>query len=144
MISMHSVQLVMLTAPDVREVAAFYVEHLGFHSTSLTDHEAVVEGYGMQVILSPGEGGRHTSPPAPERAAVEIPSSMPRIEALWDRDRARDPDALGPLLDPSGAFVYVTLDPARNAVVLIAPLPSERESSVPQERVTQKLKRPVF
>jgi catechol 2,3-dioxygenase-like lactoylglutathione lyase family enzyme len=140
---MHSVQMVMLTAPELREAAAFYVEHLGFRATAVTETEAVVEGYGMQLVFSPGPGGAHSSAPAPERAAIEIPSTMPRIEALWERDRARDPDVLGPLLDASGAFVYVTLDPARNAVALVAPLPSERES-VPAERVTQKLTRPAF
>ena len=37
----------------------------------------------------------------------------------------------------------MTLDPARNAVALVAPLPSARDS-VPEERVTQKLTRPLF
>ena len=131
---MHSVQMVMLTAPRLREAAAFYVDHLGFRATALSEREAVVEAYGMQVVLSIGPGGGHTSAPAPERAAVEIPSTMARIEALWERDRA---------LDPGGAFVYVTLDPAGNAVALVAPLPSESDS-VPEERVTQKLTRPLF
>lgn len=140
---MHSVQMVMLTAPGLREAAAFYVDHLGFRATALSEREAVVEAYGMQVVLSIGPGGGHSSAPAPERAAIEIPSTMARIEALWERDRALDPDVLGPLLDPGGAFVYVTLDPARNAVALVAPLPSERDS-VPEERVTQKLTRPPF
>lgn len=138
---MHSVQMVMLTAPDLRAAADFYVELLGFRLATLTADEAVVEGYGMQVVFSPGEGGKHRTPPAAARATIEIPVAMPRIEALWDHDRARDPETLGPMLDPSGVFVYVTLDPANNAVALVSPLPTERDE-IRQERVTQKMRRP--
>lgn len=140
---LHSVQMVMLTAPDIEAAARFYVEHLAFRQSSLGPDEAIVEGYGMQVVFSHGPGGKHTSPPSPDRVAIEIPATMPRIEALWDRDRARDPDTLGPMLDPSGAFVYVTLDPANNAIALVSPLPTERSDLAP-ERVTQKMRRPDF
>lgn len=138
-----SVQMVMLTAPDVRAAAEFYVEHLGFRLAATQPTEAIVEGYGMQLVFSPGPGGSHASAPEPALAVLELPTTMPRIEALWDRDRALDAGVVGPMLDPSGAFVYVTLDPARNAVALVSPLPSEREE-VPRERVTQRLRRPDF
>jgi catechol 2,3-dioxygenase-like lactoylglutathione lyase family enzyme len=130
----------MLTAPDVKDASSFYVEHLGFRMTEINNDEAVVEGYGMHLVFTEGPRGRHTEAPDPREASIEIPSTMQRIEALWDRDRALDPTVLGPMLDPSGAFVYVTLDPAGNAVALLAALPSEREE--PRERVTQRLKRP--
>lgn len=138
-----SVQMVMLTAPDVRLTADFYVEHLGFRLAQADDEEVIVDAYGMQLVFSQGPGGAHTSAPEPGQAVLEIPSSMQRIEALWDRDRAGDPMVIGPMLDPSGAFIYVTLDPARNAVALVSPLPSERDE-VPRERVTQRLRRPDF
>ena len=73
---MHSVQMVMLTAPGLREAAAFYVDHLGFRATALSEREAVVEAYGMQVVLSIGPGGGHSSAPAPERAAIVEGISM--------------------------------------------------------------------
>lgn len=135
-----SVQMVMLTAPDVAAAAAFYVEHLGFRPAG---EEGMVEGYGMQIVLGEGPGGTHERAPEPAQAALEIPATMARIEALWDHDRARDPSAVGPMLDSSGAFVYVTLDPARNAIALVSPLPSDRDE-LPRERVTQRLRRPDF
>jgi catechol 2,3-dioxygenase-like lactoylglutathione lyase family enzyme len=58
-----SVQMVMLTAPDVRAAAAFYVEHLGFRSAAVDTNEAIVEGYGMQIVFSPGPGGTHELAP---------------------------------------------------------------------------------
>jgi catechol 2,3-dioxygenase-like lactoylglutathione lyase family enzyme len=139
----HSVQMVMLTAPDVVAAARFYADHLAFRITSSSDDEVIVEGYGMQIVLTPGPGGKHVEAPSPAQAAIEIPATMQRIEGVWDRDRQRDATVLGPMLDPSGAFVYVTLDPARNAVALVSPLPSEREE-VRMDRVTQRLKRPDF
>lgn len=136
-----SVQMVMLTAPDVRTAARFYVDLLGFRDVSSGETEAIVEGFGMQVVPSPGPGGPHARAPSPEQAAFEVPASMARIESVWEHDCARDPGVLGPILDPRGSFVYVTLDPARNAVALVSPLPADGEA-LPQGRVTQKLRRP--
>ena len=135
--------MVMMTAPDPAATGAFYVEHLGFRVAEQHDDEVIVEGYGMQIVFTRGEGGGHAQSPDPADAAIEIPATMARVETIWDRDRERDPGVIGPMLDPSGAFVYVTLDPARNAVALVSPLPSEREEP-PIERVTQRLKRPEF
>jgi catechol 2,3-dioxygenase-like lactoylglutathione lyase family enzyme len=91
--------MMMLTAPDVAATAAFYVDHLGFRVAARTAEEVIVEGHGMQIVLSVGPGGRHVDAPSPDQAAVEIPSTMPRIEALWDLDRTRDHSALGPMLE---------------------------------------------
>ncbi len=138
-----SVQMVMLTAPDVRLAADFYVEHLGFRLAHANHEEAIVDAYGMQLVFSIGPGGTHSNAPEPAQAVLELPATMQRIEALWDRDREADPLVTGPMLDPSGAFIYVTLDPARNAIALVSPLPSARDD-VPRERVTQRLRRPDF
>lgn len=136
-----SVQMLMLSAPDPEAAAAFYIDYLGFRPAQSGVDEAIVEGYGMQVVLSLGEGGGHTSPPAAAQA-FEVPGTMERIETLWEVDRARFGPVQGPVLDGTGAFVYVSVDPAGNAVALVAPLPSEREGTV--ERVTQRLRLPPF
>ncbi len=138
-----SVQMVMLTAPDPSVAAEFYVEHLAFRLTISTVEEVIVEGYGMQIVLTPGPGAGHSLAPPLERVAIEIPSTMQRIELIWDRDRARDALVVGPMLDSTGAFIYVTLDPAGNAVALVSPLPSDRDE-IQKERVTQKMRRPDF
>lgn len=136
-----SVQMLMLSAPDPAAAAAFYIDYLGFQRAPSGVDEAIVEGYGMQVVLSLGEGGGHAAPPAATQA-FEVPATMERIEALWEADRSRFGPVEGPVLDASGAFVYVSVDPAGNAVALVAPLPNEREGTV--ERVTQRLRLPPF
>ena len=42
---------------DVAASRDFYVEHLGFRVASRAADEMVVEGYGMQIVFSPGPGG---------------------------------------------------------------------------------------
>ena len=136
-----SVQMVMLTAPEPRKAAAFYVEHLGFRMLDAEDdEESTVEGFGMHVVIERGAGGAHTSPPARERVVAEIPSTTARIDAVWDRDREQHPDVAGPMLEASGSFVYVTVDPAGNAIALVAPLPTD--ASMTADRVTQRIERP--
>ncbi len=137
-----SVQMVMLTAPDPAAAARFYVEQLGFRIATDSPEESIVEGLGMQVVLTRGARGRFDRPPGPD-SAIEIPCTMQRIEAVWESDQARFRDLAGPMLDASGTFVYVTLDPANNALALVAPLPSDRDEA-PIERVTQRIKRPDF
>lgn len=134
--------MVMLSAPDPRVAGAFYVDVLGCGWGDATDEECVLEGYGMQIVVSLGPAGEHTSPPAREHADVEMMVPMERMEAAWARDR--ESGLMGaPVLDGSGTFVYVTVDPGGNALSLVTPLPVG-DGGVRPERITKRLKRPDF
>lgn len=114
----------MLEAPDCALASTYYCEVLGFRQIQLTDEELVVEGYGMQVVVSRGEGDQLLAAPDRSDAALEINVPMLRMEQVWERDRGDRPGVAGPVLCGNGHFSYVTLDPGGNAVVLTTPLPT--------------------
>lgn len=138
-----SVQMVMLAAPDVEAAGRFYSEKLGYRVVSAEPDEVVLDGYGMQVVLSRGPGDGLSSAPPRDRASVELTVDMKRMEQVWEADRRRDPTVKGPVLDGRGVFVYVTLDPAGNAVALVTALPRVAPDA-PEGRVTKRLRRPDF
>lgn len=133
----------MLAAPRPRAAARFYVDLLGYRTVTEDDGEVVLDGYGMQLVLSAGPGDELGRPPPREEAAVELTVDMARMETVWEADRARDPGIPGPVLDGRGVFVYVTLDPAGNAVALVTALPRTTPDA-PEGRVTKRLRRPDF
>jgi len=135
--------MVLLQAPDPREAARFYTSQLGYRPISEEPGEVVLDGYGMQIVLSRGQGDGLTEPPSRDEAAVEVTVDMRRMEQVWEADRERDPTVLGPVLDGRGVFVYVTLDPAGNPVALVTALP-RMTPDTPEGRVTKRLRRPDF
>lgn len=135
--------MVLLQAPDPREAARFYTGHLGYRAVTEDAEEVILDGYGMQIVLSRGQGDGLTEPPAREQAAVEVTVDMRRMESVWEADRDRNPGIQGPVLDGRGVFVYVTLDPAGNPVALVTTLPRVTPDA-PEGRVTKRLRRPDF
>lgn len=138
-----SVQMVLLRAPDPPATARFYTTHLGYRPVTEDADEVILDGYGMQIVISRGQGDGLTEPPSREEAAVEVTVDMRRMEAVWDEDRKKNPRVLGPVLDGRGVFVYVTLDPAGNPVALVTALPRVTPD-MPEGRVTKRLRRPDF
>lgn len=135
--------MVLLQAPDPRAAAQFYASQLGYRTVTEDPVEVVLDGYGMQIVISQGQGDGLTEPPAREQAAVEVTVDMRRMESVWEADRARNPRVQGPVLDGRGVFVYVTLDPAGNPVALVTALPRVTPDT-PEGRVTKRLSRPDF
>lgn len=135
--------MVLLQAPDPRETASFYSSQLGYRPVHEDPEEVVLDGYGMQIVISRGQGDGLTEPPPREQAAVEVTVDMRRMESVWEADRQRNPKVAGPVLDGRGVFVYVTLDPAGNPVALVTALPRVTPDA-PEGRVTKRLRRPDF
>lgn len=134
--------MVMLTAPDPKVAGEFYAQTLGCAWGDATEEECLLEGHGLQIVVSRGPAGEHQTPPSRENADIEIMVPMPCMEAAWTRDRGLG-HAGAPVLDASGTFVYVTVDPGGNAISLITPLPTA-DDEVRPERITKRLKRPDF
>jgi catechol 2,3-dioxygenase-like lactoylglutathione lyase family enzyme len=136
-------QAVTLAAPDPRAAARFYADWLGCRIVSAGADGVVLDAYGREVVLSRGPGAGHRRAPPGDQAALSLHVEMGRMESIWELDRRRDPTVPAPLLDARGLFVYVTLDPAGNAVALLARLPSLADDGL-GGRVTKRLSRPDF
>ncbi len=135
----HSVQMVMLRAPNPQETAEYYIDSLGFSMHHQVEQEVVLEGYGFQLVFSPGPGAQRDAPPSADGAELSILVPMAVMEAAWERDRERLGEVRGPLLGDTGTFVYVSLDPAGNAVALLSPLPGSGFGG--RRPTTQRLRR---
>ncbi|MDH5492814.1 MAG: hypothetical protein OEY14_12750, partial [Myxococcales bacterium] len=122
----RSVQMVMLTAPVPETSGLFYAEVLACEWVERSPREVILDGHGLQIVISSGAGGGHLDPPPPDGVNLELMVPMSCIQAAWERDRRMGREA-GPVLQDTGSFVYVTLDPAHNAISLMAPLPPRSE-----------------
>jgi catechol 2,3-dioxygenase-like lactoylglutathione lyase family enzyme len=131
--------MVMLRARNPRETAEYYIASLGFSLDHEIDDEVALEGYGFQLVFSRGTGAEREAPPTADDAELSILVPMAVMEAAWERDRARLGDVRGPILGDTGSFVYVSLDPAGNAVALLSPLPGSGFGG--RRPTTQRLRR---
>jgi len=131
--------MVMLRAPDPRVAAAYYVETLRFRLEREAKGEVLLEGYGFQLVFTPGPGAQRTAAPPADDAELSVLVPMEVMEHAWNYDRAERPEVHGPILGETGTFVYVALDPAGNAVELMSALPGSGFGG--RRPTTQRLRR---
>jgi len=131
--------MVMLRAPNPRDAAEFYLAALGFTLHHEVEDEVVLEGYGFQLVFSPGPGAQRGTTPAPDDAELSILVPMAVMEAAWEHDRAHTERVKVNVPAATGTFVYVSLDPAGNAVALLSPLPGGGFGG--RRATTQRLRR---
>ncbi len=131
--------MVVLTAPDPRSAASYWIEVLGYRCTSTRPERVVLErpGGGPNLELRRGPPGGYRLPPAREAAAIEVRVDLACMEAVWERDRARSPTASSPIAQPDGALVYLTCDPSGHALALVVKMAEPKERGEP---VTRPLK----